>query len=376
MSRILVVGSLAESLINFRGPLLAALVANGHEVHAAAPDASASVKERLAGLGVRYHDLFLARTGLNPLADLKTYRSLKAIIRQTNPEVFFAYTIKPVIYGAFAARAARVPGIYPMITGLGYTFSGLTLKAKLVGSVTSILYRLALSFANQVFFQNPDDMSLFIKRGLISSRAQAVIVNGSGVDLEKFAPANLPQDLSFLLVARLLKDKGVLEYVAAAREIKGRYPQVRFKMAGWIDDNPMAVSTQELVGWQQEGTIEYLGRLEDVRPAFAECSVYVLPSYREGTPRTVLEAMAMGRAIVTTDAPGCRETVVDGENGFLVTVKDSETLAKAMEKFIVDQGLIKIMGDRSRDIAENKYDVNKVNHMIMTTMGLVDEKSN
>lgn len=375
MSRVLVVGSLAESLINFRGPLLAALVANGHEVHAAAPDASASVKERLAGLGVRYHDVFLARTGLNPLADLKTYRAIKAIIRETNPEVFFSYTIKPVIYGAIAARSARVPGIYPMITGLGYTFSGLTLKAKLVGSVTSILYRLALSFANQVFFQNPDDMSLFIERGLISSRAQAVIVNGSGVDLEKFAPANLPQDLSFLLVARLLKDKGVLEYVAAARDIKCRYPQVRFKMAGWIDDNPMAVSTQELVGWQKEGTIEYLGRLEDVRPAFAECSVYVLPSYREGTPRTVLEAMAMGRAIVTTDAPGCRETVVNGENGFLVTVKDSETLAKAMEKFIVDKGLIKIMGDRSREIAEKKYDVNKVNHKIMTTMGLVDEKS-
>ncbi len=175
---------------------------------------------------------------------------------------------------------------------------------------------------------------------------------------------------TFLLIARLLGDKGVREYVEAVRRIKARYPDVVFRLVGWIDENPNAIREQELNDWVSEGVVEYLGRLSDVRPAIADCTVYVLPSYREGTPRTVLEAMAMGRPIITTDAPGCRETVVDGENGFLVPVKAVDELVSAMEKFVLFPGLVEKMGRRSREIAEAKYDVNAVNAVMLREMGI------
>ena len=196
------------------------------------------------------------------------------------------------------------------------------------------------------------------------------VVSGSGVDVTGYSVAPLPDKPCFLLIARLLGDKGVREYAQAAQLVKTVYPEVVFRLVGWIDDNPDAITQRELDQWVDSGLLEFLGRLDDVRPAISGCSVYVLPSYREGTPRTVLEAMAMGRPVITTDAPGCRETVIDRDNGFLVPVKDVQALADAMIKMIDSRGLVSKMGERSRQIAETKYDVHKVNALMLEGMGI------
>ncbi len=204
----------------------------------------------------------------------------------------------------------------------------------LLRSLVQGLYALALRRAHKAFFQNPDDERLFRQLGLLPANVPSCVVNGSGVDIRAYAPAPIPSAPSFLLVARLLGDKGVREYADAARRIRTRHPEAVFGLVGWIDENPNAIEQHELDGWVKEGVLEFHGRLADVRPAIANCNVYVLPSYREGTPRTVLEAMAMGRAIVTTNAPGCRETVVDGDNGLLVPIKSVAALEAAMQRFI------------------------------------------
>lgn len=369
--RILVIGGVPRSLINFRGPLLKALVAAGYEVLAASAPAPGGVVAELNALGVRFCPVPLARAGLNPFGDLKTLLTLRALIRREQPECVLAYTAKPVIYGNLAAR--RLPGtrVYSMITGLGYGFGAHNLRQRITGQLVQTLYRAALKNTPGVFFQNPDDRDEFLGRGLLVFDAPVTLINGSGVDLDGYAPQPLPQEPRFLLIARLLADKGIREYVAAARVLKKRYPQARFRIAGNIDENPFSISAEELTAWQADGVIEYLGMLHDVRPALAGTQVYVLPSYyREGQPRTVLEAMAMGRPIITTDAPGCRETVAEGENGFLVPIKDAKALAAAMERFILEPDLATRMGTTSLQLAHDKYDVHKVNSAIMQGMGL------
>lgn len=370
MARVAVFGSLPESLINFRGPMMRAMVAAGHEVHALSPPARIELLDALSSMGVRHHVIPLSRTGLNPLTDLRTLVALSRVLRDLRVECLFAYTIKPVIYGGLAARIVGVPRYYAMVTGLGYTFSGRGLKGRLLGQVARVLYRQSLSHATSVFFQNGDNLAVFRYSGLLRDASQAQLIPGSGVDIDHFSLAPLPVEPCFLMIARLLVDKGVREYVDAARKVKARHPSVRFRLAGWIDDNPAAITKVELEKWLREGVVEFLGYLDDVRPAIAQASVYCLPSYHEGMPRTVLEAMSMGRAIITTDAPGCRETVNEGDNGFLVPVRNSTALAEAMARFIEDPGLAERMGVSSRRLAEQRFDVNAVNHRILKIMEL------
>lgn len=375
--RILLVAGLADSLINFRGPLIAALQARGLDIHVAAPDlpAQSRTRKQLQAMGLTVHEVPMARTGTNPWADLRTMLALWRLMRRIQPQKVLGYTIKPVIYGTLAAWLARVPQRFAMITGLGYAFQGDGQRSNLQALVQG-LYRVALARANLVFFQNPDDLALFQQRELLPQHGRICVVNGSGVDLNRFeyipladmsAGSNLT---SFLCIGRLLGDKGIREYAQAARLIKQRHPEVRFVLVGAIDSNPNSVGRAELDAWIAEGSIEYLGKLDDVRSAIEACSVYVLPSYREGTPRTVLEAMAMGRAVITTDAPGCRETVITGINGFLVPVRSVEALEEAMERFIQDPELARQMGQRGRKMAEDKYDVHKVNTVMLREMGI------
>lgn len=372
MAKVVVIGSLAESLVNFRGPLFKAMVKRGHHVIACAPEISWEISETLGEMGVTCQTIYLNRTSLNLLKDLNTLFSLIRLFRKLKPDVVLNYTIKPVIYGSIAAKINRVPQIFSMIEGLGYAFTDteaefkrICLQRGLVG-----LYTLSVRMNTAILFSNPDDWALFVQKKMLSSPEQGVVHNGMGVDLDYYAPTPFPEKLSFLLIARLLKDKGLREYANAARIIKQRYPDITFRLVGWLDENPASISQQELDAWIHEGVIEYLGKLSDVRPAIAASSVYVLPSYREGTPRTVLEAMAMGRPIITTDAPGCRETVKNGENGFLIPVKDVSALVAAMERFIQSPELIESMGKASRKIAVEKYDVHKVNAVILEAMGL------
>ena len=371
----LLIASYPDSLLNFRGPLLDALLTHGLAVHVAAPDLpeGSPLRQQLEARGLRVHNILLRRTGMNMLVDLATLLHLWRLMRRIRPHHVLSYTIKPVIYGSLAARLAGVSRRFALITGLGYAFTGQQ-AGGLRGHLRALiqrLYGLALGGTHKVFFQNPDDEALFRSLGIMRPATPSCVVNGSGVDVAQFAVSPLPAAPRFLLIARLLGDKGVREYVEAARQVRSRHPDVQFTLVGWIDENPDSIKQAELDAWVAEDVVKYPGRLKDVRPAIADCSVYVLPSYREGTPRTVLEAMAMGRAIITTDAPGCRETVVDGDNGFLVPVKAVDELAAAMLRFIEEPELTERMGTRSRQIAEEKYDVHRVNAVMLKEMGII-----
>ena len=374
--KILLVAGLADSLVNFRGPLIAAFQAKGFVVHAAAPDypTRSVAYQNLEAGGLIVHKVPMSRVGTNPFADFRTAWALWRLIRQIGPGVVLAYTVKPVVYGLLAAWLAGVPQRFALITGLGYAYRRAGQRSRLEILVT-VLYRFALARAHRVFFQNPDDLVFFQRLGILGPQTPSCVVNGSGVDLDLFPAKPLPASafagsVSFLFIGRLLGNKGIREYAEAARLLKHRHPNAQFVLAGWIDDNPDAISQTELDCWTEDGRIKFLGRLEDVRPALEACSVFVLPSYSEGTPRAVLEAMAIGRPIVTTDAPGCRETVINGDNGFLVPVQDAKALANAMSRFINEPSLQYIMGARSRKIAEDKYCVLKVNAAILAGIGL------
>jgi glycosyltransferase involved in cell wall biosynthesis len=292
------------------------------------------------------------------------------MLRQLQPDVVIAYTIKPIILAAAAAKAAGVPNFVALITGLGYAFTGGREPKRLLSRfLATKLYRRALSRTNLAAFQNRDDREDFRRLGVLPSSLNTIVINGSGVDLDHYCQVQPPPQPSFLMIGRLVIDKGVREFGEAARRLKQDYPGVKVGLVGWIDVEPHALSQKELDSFVAAG-IEHHGRLADVRPAIAAHSVYVLPSYREGTPRSVLEAMAIGRAVITTDTPGCRETVVHGENGLLVPPRDADALYRAMVHFVRNPHLIPLMGAASRQLVERKYDVHKVNEQLLLHAGL------
>lgn len=375
--KFLILASLANSLTGFRKPLIQALVAQGLEVHAAAPELldNQKVVDELSAMGVVCHDASLSRTGMNPISDIKSMLALRRLMKQIKPDYFMGYTIKPVIYGNLAAWLASVPKRFALITGLGYAFvdDDQSFKRKAVNQIVVRLYAAALKRCQAVFFQNHDDEALFKQLDILGKKSNSIVVNGSGVPVNEYAFEPAPQYEApvFFLMARLIAAKGVRVYAEAAEQIKQAYPKARFVIAGSLDTNPDAISEQELNSWIESGVIDYRGRLNDVKPALKECSVYVLPSYyREGVPRSILEALSVGRAVITTDSVGCRETVVDGDNGFLVPIKDSQALANAMLKFIEQPELVAAMGKRSRELAEQKFDVEIVNKQMLEGMRL------
>ncbi|MBN1141400.1 MAG: glycosyltransferase family 4 protein [Deltaproteobacteria bacterium] len=371
MAKVAILGSYANSLINFRGRLIQDLVGRGHEVFACAPAGSQQLEIDLKKLGATYCRIPLERTGMNPLRDTISLLGLWRFFRKQRPDVVISYTIKPVIYGSLAAGLGGVPTVTSIITGLGYMFSGQGKKRAFLEKFGLFLYRIGLRNNQVVFFQNPDDLKFFQGSGVTNRRSRLVLINGSGIDLDHFSPHPLPKEISFLLIARLIREKGIREYVLAAQALKKSFPAVKFRLVGSIDSTPSAILPEQLHGWERDGTIEYYGQLDDVRAALRESAVYVLPSYREGTPRSVLEAMATGRPIITTDVPGCRETVEHGRNGFLVPLQNVSQLAAAMEIFVNQPDLATTMGAESRKIAENKFDVRLVNQTILKNLELV-----
>lgn len=372
MAKIILLGSYADSLLHFRGALIRRLIKEGHEVLGVTPPPKTTeVITKLESWGARFRSIPLDRTGIHPGKDLQTLLRLHQLFLREEPDVFLGYTIKPVVYGLLAAWLADIPARYAMITGLGTAFmEAENIRQFLLQSLASLLYSLSLRTSQKVIFQNPDDAYLFCARRLVGGPEEVALVNGSGVDLDHFRPASLPEHTSFLMIARLLIDKGVHEYVDAARQIRRHHPNVAFRLVGYIDESPRSIDADDLQSWIDEGVIEYLGRLKDVRPAIANCSVFVLPSYREGTPRTVLEAMAMARGIITTDVPGCRQTVDIDRNGFLVPTKDAQALARAMTHFIGEDHLIESTGRESRIIVGERFDVHKVNETLLDVLDL------
>lgn len=359
--KVLLIGAEPLTLLSFRGPLIRQLLEEGCDVHLAAGPPSDDVLKRIMAEGVRFHALPLARAGMNPLSDVRTMKAIFSLIRQITPHCVIAYTAKPVVYGLLAAWLAGVPRRVAMITGLGYAFiAGPEFKRKLARLAASALYGMVLPRCTRVIFQNPDDLEEFRRRRLLPENVAVAVVNGSGVDLLHF-PVHPPPEgpPAFVMIARLLVDKGTREYVGAAGMVKKQIPNVRFVLVGGPDPSPNGIAPEEIRSWQSQG-IEYLGELKDVRPAIQSAAVVVLPSYREGTPRSVLEGMAMGRAIITTDAPGCRETVVPGINGLLVPPRNAEALASAMLQLACDPALVAAMGMQSRRLAAERYEAKAV----------------
>jgi glycosyltransferase involved in cell wall biosynthesis len=373
--RVAVIAGWAPSLVKFRGPLLAAMVARGHEVTAMAPEGSGSdaeVRSQLAALGVGFAPIELQRAGIDPVADARAIRGLVRRLRALRPDLVLGYTIKPVIYGSLAARLAGVPHRAAMITGMGSGLTGArTRKQRLVAAIARALYRAGLAQCEVVIFQNPDDRAALAALGAIPSHARVAVVRGSGVDLAHYAPRPLPAGPPvFVFLGRLLRDKGIAEYVAAARSVRARYPAARFQILGWLDPNPESLTERELAAVVAEGAVEYLGASDDVRPHLAAAHVLVLPSYREGTPRSVLEAMSMNRAVITTDAPGCRDTVIDGESGLIVPVRDARALAAAMIRLAASPTLLARLAAAGRARAVELYDAHEVAASVLAVLGL------
>ena len=368
-SRIIVIGGLPESLINFRGDLLLALRSKFDSLTAMSAPAPGYVVEKLGEMDVKHYALPIQRNGLNPLSDIRLLCRLIRLFRDLNPGVVFAYTIKPVIWGGLSSRITGAPFV-ALITGLGYAFQGKTGLRALLKKTIVCLYKQALLKAQCVVFQNPDNAELFVSLGIVSSD-KVRIVNGSGVNIRRFPACPLPvfesEKLSFLCVARLLKEKGLIEYAEAASIVRLRYPEASFGLLGPIDPSPDAISIEQVRSWNH---IDYLGEADDVRPFIENCHVYVLPSYHEGLPRSTLEAMSMARPVLTTDAVGCRETVVEGVNGFKVPVGNAQQLANRMMWCIENQDRLESMGNSSRSLVEEKFDVDIVNRHIMEALGL------
>jgi glycosyltransferase involved in cell wall biosynthesis len=371
--RLAVLGGAARDLVNFRGHLISEMASGGHAVYGIAPGGTPAIRESLEKLGAAYVPITLDRTGINPFRDLLTLFRLRALFCQLRLDALLAYEIKAVVFGTLAARQMGVSGRYVMITGRGSTLQGepAGLRQGAVRRVVKGLYRLALRRCSGVLFQNEDDLAFFLAERLLPEGQSWLVINGSGVDIDYFAPSSRPSGpVTFLFVGRLLRDKGLFEFVQACRLLAARGVPARFQILGPLDSNPNAIKAEQLETWNREGLVEYLGEREDVRPTLAAAHVLVLPSYGEGTPRSVLEAMAMGLAIVTTDVPGCRATVRNGRNGFLVPVRDSAALAEAMTRLVMDPELITRFGQEGRRIAEEKYDVRLVTADILAFMGV------
>jgi glycosyltransferase involved in cell wall biosynthesis len=371
--RFALITSQAFSVSNFRGPLISALIDQGIEVLAIAPDYDDQTRASVRALGATPVDYSLSRTGINPLSDAFNTVRLALLLRRFQPDVSLGYFIKPVIFGTLAAWLAGVPRRVAMIEGLGYVFtvSGdrQSWKRKLLRTLVGGLYRFALARAQKVIFLNGDDLAEFVEAGFVHE-AEAVKLGGIGVDLADwpFAPA-ATQPVTFLLAARLLREKGIVEFAGAARQVKALHSEVRFILLGGLDPNPGGLNQSEVEAWVNEGILEWPGHVA-VRPWLTQASVFVLPSYREGVPRSTQEAMAMGRAVITSDAPGCRETVDEGVNGFLVPVRDVPALTNAMLRFVENPSLIGTMGRESRRLAETRFDVHTINARLLKILGV------
>ncbi|MDR0826470.1 MAG: glycosyltransferase family 4 protein [Desulfovibrio sp.] len=376
--KIAVLGNQARAMSNFWTVLLRCMTAAGHEVLCLIPHSGAVDdpvwEDTLVAAGARLVHYRLDRKGLNPLRDLFCIFDLWRIFRRERPDRLFAYAIKPVIYGSLAAAVAGAPdraGRSLMITGLGYAFEGDSLPKRLLMFLAGFLYRLAFSLSGLVLFQNGDDRNLFARLGILPASGKVMLCKGTGVDLGRFTfcPQALGAPL-FLYVGRLVAAKGLREFMAAARLTRTRYPQAIFRIVGPPEPGPGGVPLQEVLAAQAAGDVEYLGESPDVRPHLEAARALVLPSYREGSPVSPLEAMACGRAVLAADAPGSREVVIHGVTGFLSPPGDVKALAADMESLIKDAGLAAEMGRRGRAFVEKEYDAVKVAGDLLQQIGV------
>lgn len=346
--------------ISHRLPIALEALTQGHEVHIFAKDTGRM--SYLESLGLQVHSINLERGSINPFQTLKLLFDLKNKLKKIQPDVVHLVTIKPVLIGGLASILAKVPAIVYAISGLGFIFTNTMLKAKILRLGIIPLYRLALSAKNKtVIVQNLDDLRI-LRQYVAIPESQTILIPGSGVDLKQFDFQPLPLKNKIVLMAcRLLADKGVYEFHKSAQLLKEKYSDVRFVLVGGIDpDNPASLTEQELNEWVQKGDLEWWGHQSNMPEVLSQATIVVLPSYREGMPKVLLEAQALGRPIVTTDVPGCREAIENGKTGFLAQVKDEHSLANAIEKMIINDELCLEFSRNARALAEHKFDIKQV----------------
>lgn len=375
--KIVIIGTVASSFYGFRAELIKALREKQHIIYAFTSEYSMDDLKKIEELGAIPVTYELNRGGMNPLADAKATYALSKKIKEVAPDLVLSYFSKPVIFGTLAARMAKVPRVIGMLEGLGYAFTdqpeGLNNKTKLIKNIQALLYKIALPQLDKIIFLNPDDpKDLLVFYNIKVKKVE--ILGGIGLDLDDYgfqAIKSIESPIKFLFIGRMLKEKGIHEFIAAAKTVKQRYPDVEFTVLGAIDaSNPGALKQSELDQLISLNIINYPGQVDNVQDWIAQSHVFVLPSYREGVPRSTQEAMAIGRPVITTDVPGCRETVIDGVNGFLVEKWNPKALADKMIYFIEHPEQIKAMGDKSYKLAQEKFDADKVNKRLINMLGL------
>lgn len=360
IQRLLFVVNCPAFFISHRLPLAIAAKQEGYDVHVATMPGEAS--EQILAAGLIHHELPLTRSGRNPLHELYVFIAIFKLFRKLKPAIVHLVTIKPVIYGGIAARWTGVPGVVAAVSGLGFVFIAKGLKASVVRSGIKLLYRLAFGKKNIcVIFQNPVDRRRFVDAGILTAD-KTVLIRGSGVDLDGYSARMEPEGRPVIIMAsRLLRDKGVLEYVDSVRILRQRDLDARFLLAGEPDPaNPATITAEELEVIREGGIVELLGQRKDIPELFAASNIVVLPSYREGLPRVLVEAAAAGRAVVTTDVPGCRDAIEPDVTGLLVPVHDANALADAIQKLIEDVSLRQRMGYEGRQLAEKEFSIKKI----------------
>ncbi|GIZ15185.1 glycosyltransferase family 4 protein [Capnocytophaga catalasegens] len=370
MKKIALVSNTTSSLLNFRKHLIHFLIERKYKVYCLSTDYTQTTKKIIEDWGAIPIDYKLSRAGLNPFADIKTIRNLEKIFGEIQPDIVLSNFVKPVIYGSIAAYRAKVPRIIAMIEGLGYAFTdqpeGMSLKQKIIQKIQIFLYKIALPKADVIIFLNNDDPKDLIQKYKIHTK-KIEVLGGIGLDLNDFPKTPVPLNpISFLWIGRLLKEKGIWEFLKAAEIVKQKHPEVEFKIIGGLDEeNPGGISRLDLEKFTQKNIVKYLGEVQNVAEVISSSSSSSSSSYREGSPRSIQEAMAVGRAIIATDIPGSREAVIDGVNGFLVPKWNPKALAEKMCVLIENPDLLVTMGEKSHQIAVEKYDGNKVNEKLV-----------
>ena len=365
--KILVVSAKNKTVFNFRGDLIKDMIANGHEVFVTGPNRE--YIDDVTELGItEFREIPSVKDNASVRNDMHYLRMLKKAIRDIKPDIVFSYNIKPVIYGRMAAKEEKVPHIIAMVTGLGRVYTTNGFKTQILRFITKTLYKRAFKACDKVIFQNGDDIDYFVKKGYLPKEKTAV-VNGSGVNMKRFKRTKLPEKPVFLMVSRIIKEKGVVEYCEAARELKKVHPNATCILAGGFDVSLGALNYSDIQSYIEEGSIDYRGEVKDPVSLYESSSVFVLPSYyREGLPRTILEALACGRPAITTDWVGCREAIEDGVNGYLIPIKDSEALVKTME-LLCDMDTASRMGEAAYETCRRKYEVGIINKQMRRIIG-------
>jgi glycosyltransferase involved in cell wall biosynthesis len=369
--KIIILSPEMATLLNFRLDMMRQMVEKGHEVIAVAPEGERI--EELEAEGIKYKQLKFSNTRLSILKDIRLFKQYLKLLKDEQPDSIFAYAAKPVIYGSLAAKTKGIKHYYAMVSGSGAVFvgneegKGIALRA-----VVKYLYKIALKYCTKVIFQNNEDLNDFVTMKLVQSQ-QCVRVNGSGVNMSKFQPKNIPtKPITFVFIGRLLKTKGLIEFLEAAKRIKRRNSEVRFQIVGNFHlTNPHSISKEQFYEYVDQGIVEYIGSVNDVRPYLKQATVMTLPSYYgEGVPKILLEALAMGRPVITTDHRGCRETVDNGVNGWCIPVKNIDALEEKMMWMVKNPSKLQAMGDKSLKLCKEKFDVKLVNEEIFRAMNI------